>query len=319
MNILGLHHVTAMAGDVAANVAFYTRVLGLRLIKRTVNFDDPSTYHLYFGDTIGTPGSALTFFYWAGTPRGRHGAGQATATAWSVPAASVSFWRERLATHQVAFTEEARFGDTVLRFADPDGLGLEIVATAEPDARQPWTHPEIPVAHGLRGFHSVTLTHADSGRTARLLVDRMGYRETARSVASSGSDSVNETRVRYAVSAGGPGAYVDLVAAPSAPRAQPGGGTVHHIAFRVADDAEELAAQSEWRAAGLQVSPQMDRNYFHSIYAREPGGVLFEIATDVPGFAIDEPVESLGTSLKLPAQYERHRAAIESQLEPLPV
>ena len=317
MNILGLHHVTAMAGDVAANVAFYTRVLGLRLIKRTVNFDDPSTYHLYFGDTVGTPGSALTFFYWAGMPRGRPGAGQATATAWSVPAASAAFWRERRAANEVPFIEETRFGDTVLRFTDPDGLGLEIVATAEADARQPWTHPEIPVAHGLRGFHSVTLTHADSGRTARLLVDRMGWREIAR--APGGGDSENETRVRYAVAAGGPGAYVDLLAAPSAPRAQPGGGTVHHIALRVATDADELAAQSEWRAAGLQVSPQMDRNYFHSIYAREPGGVLFEIATDVPGFAIDEPVESLGTSLKLPAQYEQHRAAIEAQLEPLPV
>ena len=314
MNILGLHHVTAMAGDVATNVAFYTRVLGLRLIKRTVNFDDPSTYHLYFGDTVGTPGSALTFFYWAGMPRGRPGVGQATAISWSVPAVSAAFWRERLAANQVAFAEETRFGDTVLRFADPDGLGLEIVATAEPDARQPWTHPEIPPAHGLRGFHSVTLTHADSGRTARLLVDRMGYREAARAVSASG-----ESRVRYVVASGGPGAYVDLVAAPAAPRAQSGAGTVHHIAFRVANDADELAARAEWLAAGLQVSPQIDRNYFHSIYAREPGGVLFEIATDLPGFAIDEPVESLGATLKLPAQYEPHRATIEARLDPLPV
>src|SRR5690606_21597144 len=161
-----------------ANVSFYTRVLGLRLIKRTVNFDDPSTYHLYFGDTVGTPGSALTFCYGAGQPRGRVGPGRTTARAWSVPAASAALWRERLAAQQVAFTEETRFGDTVLRFSAPDGLGLEIVATAEPDARQPWAHPEIPVAHGLRGFHSVTFTHADSGRTARLLVDRMGWRET---------------------------------------------------------------------------------------------------------------------------------------------
>lgn len=315
MKILGLHHVTAMAGDVAANVSFYTRVLGLRLIKRTVNFDDPSTYHLYFGDTVGTPGSALTFFYWAGQPRGRIGPGQATATAWSVSAASAAFWRERLAAHGVAFTEETRLGDTVLRFSDPDGLGLEIVATAEPDARQPWAHPEIPVAHGLRGFHSVTLTHADSGRTAGLLVERMGFfRKTVSADATTG-----ETRVRHAVAGGGPGAYVDLVAAPSAPRSRPGVGTVHHIAFRVADDADELAARAEWIAAGLQVSPQMDRNYFHSIYAREPGGVLFEIATDAPGFAIDEPVEALGTTLKLPAQYEPHRAVIEARLEPLPV
>lgn len=314
MKILGLHHITAMAGDVAANVAFYTRVLGLRLIKRTVNFDDPSTYHLYFGDTVGTPGSALTFFYWAGQGRGRAGPGQATAIAWSVPAASAAFWRERLASQRVAVTEETRFGETVLRFADPDGLGLEIVATSESDARPPWAHPEIPVAHGLRGFHSVTLTHSDSARSARLLIDRMGFRETARASAASG-----ETRVRHAVAASGPGTYVDLVAAPSAPRGQPGAGTVHHVAFRVADDADELAAQAEWRAAGLSVSPQMDRNYFHSIYAREPGGVLFEIATDAPGFLIDETVDTLGTTLKLPAHYEPHRAAIQARLEPLPV
>ena len=311
MNILGLHHITAMAGDPVANVAFYTRVLGLRLIKRTVNFDDPSTYHLYFGDTVGTPGSALTFFYWAGQPRGRLGQGQATATAWSVAASSAGFWRERLAAHGVAFTEETRLGDTVLRFSDPDGLGLELVATAEPDARQPYAHPEIPVAHGLRGFHSVTLTHASSTPTAELLVKRMGWRESAR-------DDV-AGRVRYAVAAGGPGAYLDLVAAPAAPASRFGVGTVHHIAFRVTDDTNQLLAQTEWRAAGLNVSPQMDRNYFNSIYAREPGGVLFEIATDAPGFAIDESVESLGTKLMLPAQYETHRAEIESILVPLPV
>jgi glyoxalase family protein len=308
MNLLGLHHITAMAGDPVANVAFYTRVLGLRLIKRTVNFDDPSTYHLYFADHVGTPGSVLTFFYWAGQPRGRVGPGQATATTWSVPAASLDFWRARLATHNVATTETTRFGEAVLAFADPDGLGLEIVATSEPDARAPHSHPEIPLAHGLRGFHSTTFTHADSTRTARLLVDRMGLREIARET----------NRVRYAFGSGGPGAYVDLVASPAAAPGRFGVGTVHHVAFRVADDEAELAAQAEWSAAGLSVSPQMDRNYFHSIYAREPGGVLFEIATDTPGFAIDEPVETLGTTLRLPAQYEPHRAEIESNLQPLP-
>jgi glyoxalase family protein len=314
MKLLGLHHITAMAGDVAANVDFYTRVLGLRLIKRTVNFDDPSTYHLYFGDTVGTPGSALTFFYWAGQPRGRIGPGQATATAWSAPAASADFWRGRLASHGVAFSETTRFGDTVLRFTDPDGLGLEIVATAEPDPRQPWAHPEIPVEHGLRGFHSVTLTHGDPRRTERLLTQTMGYREQARETSTDG-----RARQRLVVGDGGPGAYVDLLAAPDAPRGQPGAGTVHHVAFRVTDDAAELAAQAEWRAAGLQVSPQMDRNYFHSIYAREPGGVLFEIATDRPGFLIDEPVETLGRKLLLPPHHEPHRAEIEAALDPLPV
>lgn len=308
MNLLGLHHITAMAGDPVANVAFYTRVLGLRLIKRTVNFDDPSTYHLYFADHVGTPGSVLTFFYWAGQPRGRIGPGQATATTWSVPAASLDFWRARLAAHGVAFTETPRFGEPLLAFTDPDGLGLEILATSEPDARAPHPHPEIPLAHGLRGFHSTTFTHTDSTRTARLLTEKMGLREVARET----------NRVRYALGSGGPGAYVDLVAAPGAAPGRFGVGIVHHVAFRVADDETQLAAQTEWSDAGLSVSPQMDRNYFHSIYAREPGGVLFEIATDVPGFAIDEPVETLGTTLQLPAQYEPHRVEIESSLQPLP-
>ncbi len=308
MNLLGIHHITAMAGDPAPNVAFYTRVLGLRLIKRTVNFDDPSAYHLYFADHLGTPGSVLTFFYWAGQPRGRVGPGQATATTWSVPAASLDFWRARLAAQNVAATETTRFGEPVLAFADPDGLRLEIIATSEPDTRPPHPHPEIPLAHSLRGFHSTTLIHADSARTARLFTTHMGLREVAREA----------DRVRYALGVGGPGAYVDLVAAPDAPRGQPGAGTVHHVAFRVADDQAELDAQNEWRAAGLNVSPQIDRNYFHSIYAREPGGVLFEIATDTPGFAIDEPVASLGATLKLPAQYEPHRAEIEAHLQPLP-
>lgn len=308
MNLLGLHHVTAMAGDPVTNVTFYTRVLGLRLIKRTVNFDDPSTYHLYFADQVGTPGSVLTFFYWAGQPRGRIGPGQATATAWSVAADALPFWRERLTSHQVAYTEHTRFGEAVLAFSDPDGLGLEIVATAEPDSRVPNPHPEIPARLGLRGFHSVTLTHADSTTTSKILAGRMGHRVQA----------TEGPRVRYTVTEGGPGTYVDLVAAPDAPRGRPGLGTVHHVAFRVADDQAELAARDEWIAAGLHTSPQMDRNYFHSIYAREPGGVLFEIATDSPGFAIDEPVEKLGTTLKLPAQYEPHRADIEAALPPLP-
>ena len=291
MHVLGIHHITAMAGDPAANVAFYTRVLGLRLVKRTVNFDDPSTYHLYFGDGAGTPGSVLTFFYWAGQPRSRVGTGQANAIAWSVPATALVFWRERLTAHQVAFTSESRLGDTVLRFADPDGLGLELIGTAEPDARVPHDHPGLPLTHGLRGFHSVTLTYAEATCTAELLTTRMGYRETARDPGTG--------RTRYTVAAGGPGTYVDLVAAPSAPPGQPGAGGVHHLAFRVVDDDAQRLAQAEWRAAGLQVSPQTDRTYFRSIYASEPGGVLFEIATDTPGFAVDEPAATLGSALDL--------------------
>jgi glyoxalase family protein len=313
MNLLGLHHVTAMAGDLAANLAFYTRVLGLRLVKRTVNFDDPSTYHLYFGDTVGTPGSALTFFYWSGQGPGRVGAGQVTSIAWSVPAGALGFWRERLGSIGVVTAGGTRFGEDFLSFTDPDGLRLEIIATGAEDPRQPWAHPEIPVAHGLRGFHSVTLTYTEASRSARLLSQGMGGRETLSEVEGAG-----RTRLRFALGAGGPGAWVDLLTDASAGRGAPGAGTVHHVAFRVADETDALAAQQDWRSSGLGVSPVMDRTYFRSIYAREPGGVLFEVATDSPGFLIDETEAQLGGRLLLPAQHEPLRAQIEKALAPWP-
>lgn len=308
VRLTGLHHVTAVAGDPRRNVEFYTRVLGLRLIKRTVNFDDPSTYHLYYGDSVGTPGSVLTFFPWAGVRRGRPGNGQAYATAFSVPVGSLTFWTARLLAHGVtATTPVARFGDEVITFADPDGLILELVATSAPDSRTAHAHPEISAAHGIRGFHSVTLAVIDATRTAALLIDPMGHRLVG----------TEAGRTRYTVADGGPGSYIDLLVDPTLPRGIPGAGTVHHIAFRTPDDATQVAAHTTLIELDLSVSPVMDRNYFHSIYYREPEGVLFEIATDTPGFTVDEPLATLGTALKLPAQYETRRAEIEARLPKL--
>lgn len=307
MNLLGLHHVTAIAGDPRRNVQFYTTVLGLRLIKKTVNFDDPSTYHLYYGDTVGTPGSVLTFFPWMGIRSGRPGTGQAYATAFSVPGGALAFWTERLRAHGVAVSASTRrFGEELISFKDPDGMILELVATNERDDRIGWQHPEIPASAVIRGFHGVTLAVTSGSATASVLA-WMGYR----------SQEADGQRTRYTVAAGGPGTYVDLLVNPALPRGVSGSGTVHHVAFRTPDDAAEKAAQSELQAAGLQVSPVMNRNYFHSIYYREPQGVLFEIATDAPGFTIDESVEKLGTALKLPSQYEHLRSEIESNLPSL--
>jgi glyoxalase family protein len=303
--LTGLHHITAVAGDPRRNVDFYTRVLGLRLIKRTVNFDDPSTYHLYYGDSVGTPGSVLTFFPWAGVRRGRPGSGQAYATAFSVPAGSLPFWSARLLAHGVTPAAPiTRFGDEVLAFTDPDGLVLELVATPEADARTAHPHPEIATTQGIRGFHSVSLAVIDAPRTAALLTGAMGYRVT----------QTDGGRTRYTVAAGGPGSYVDLLVDAKLPRGLPGAGTVHHIAFRTPDDATQAEARKILVGRELHVSPVMDRNYFHSIYYREPEGVLFEIATDTPGFTVDEPLATLGTALKLPAQYESQRAEIEAHL-----
>ena len=308
MQILGLHHITAIASDPRRNLAFYTGVLGLRLVKRTVNFDDPRTYHFYYGDRVGTPGSILTFFPWTGLQRGRAGTGQASAIAFSVGPDALSFWEERLHAHGVATHARAsRFGEATLAFADPDGLVLELVATREPDGRPPWAHPDIPVEHAIRGFHSVTLAVRDATPTAHLLTATMGCRELRR----------EGHRVRYTVAAGGPGTFVDLVADPLLPRGRQGTGTVHHVAFRTPDGAAQKVARLELLVLGYDVSPQLDRNYFQSIYYREPDGILLEIATDSPGFAVDEPVATLGTALKLPALYEPHRAEIEAALPKL--
>ncbi len=307
MRLLGLHHVTAIASDPKRNIAFYTQVLGLRLVKKTVNFDDPTTYHLYYGDYAATPGTLLTFFLWEGLPRGRAGNGMVGTVAYAVPADALDFWRGRLRANGVTAADAPRLGENAIAFTDPDGLSLELVGTAEPDPRPPAPHPEVPARYGIRGFHSVTLRAGTGERTAWVLTQDMGYQV----VAQDGS------RARYTPETSGPGTLVDLRIDPDDLPGRSGVGTVHHVAFRTPDDASQRQAHAELTTRGFGVSPIMDRCYFHSIYYREPNGVLFEIATDGPGFTIDEPLDQLGGSLRLPPWQEDSRAKIEAALPPL--
>ncbi|MCU0448506.1 MAG: ring-cleaving dioxygenase [Bernardetiaceae bacterium] len=303
--ILGLHHVTAIAGQAQRNYDFYTKVLGLRFVKKTVNFDDPHTYHLYYGDYNGSGGTILTFFPWEHITRGRRGTGQTTEVGFSVPAGSLDFWLDRLEKHNVIYNKVAeKFGEPYLTLVDPDGLKLELTVTKNADQRPGYAPDDIGAANGIKGFHHVTLTLADIKGTADVLTDIFGYKLADQQV----------NRYRFVTDAVENAATVDLVEAKGEPMGTVAGGSVHHVAFRVKDDATELAFRKKIVDKGFNITPQIDRNYFHSLYFREPGGVLFEIATDNPGFAVDEPVESLGSSLKLPAQHERRRAEIEAVL-----
>ncbi len=305
--IAGLHHVTAIASDPQQNLDFYTETLGLRLVKRTVNFDDPNTYHFYFGDDTGTPGTILTFFPWAGAARGSLGSGETSATAFRVPESSLSYWQDRLTAAHVPVEEAGtRFGSRVLRFSDPDGMRLEIVGVHDGGMTTAPRTSDVPAEHAIRGFDGVTLTERSAERTASVL-DAMGLRKT-------GEDG---NRIRFSAAGAGPGNHVDLLIDPNAGYGRLGAGSVHHIAFRAADDAEQLEWRNEVAAMGLHATTVRDRTYFHSIYFREPGGVLFEIATDPPGFALDEPAETLGESLKLPTWLEENRPAIERALPPI--
>ncbi len=304
----GVHHITAIAGDAQQNVDFYAGVLGLRLVKQTVNYDDPGTYHLYFGDTLGRPGTILTFFPWPGAPRGRHGTGQATVISFSVPPESLGFWEARLSSHGVTAERlESAFEEPVLEFSDPDGLQLELVADSATAQGHPWAAPSVPASQAIRGFHSVALLEHGGDDTEALLTEVMGFHLVKR---------VGHRR-RYAVGGGDLATLVDVVGAPDAPSGHVAVGTIHHVAWRTPDDATQL----EWRQriirAGLSVTPVRDRQYFRSIYFREPGGVLFEIATDVPGFAVDEPADSLGTGLRLPPWLEPQRQALIARLPAL--
>ena len=303
----GIHHVTAIAGEPQRNVDFYVGLLGLRVVKRTVNFDDPGTYHLYYGDGAGTPGSIMTFFPWPGEPRGRIGAGQLTVTSFSVPAASLDYWTGRLVEGGVRFEKpEERFEEMVLRFPDPDGLRLELIAAGE-DHREGWADGPVPAENAVRGFHHVTLVVADPPRTAKLMTDTLGFRQTGEA----------DGRTRYEAGEGGPGNVVDVADGTGFPRGTMGVGTVHHVAFRVPDEETQLELREKVGALGYNVTSVLDRNYFRSIYFREPGGVLFEIATDPPGFAVDEEPEHLGESLKLPPWLEPRRERLEEVLPPL--
>jgi glyoxalase family protein len=294
MRSAGIHHITAIAGDPQRNLDFYTEALGLRLVKRTVNFDDPGSYHFYFGDNIGTPGTIMTFFPWPGARRGARGSGQVTTVSFAVPRNSMAFWKERLrAAHVIAEEMAGRFGNFALRFLDPDGLLLELIAGLQDSAED----------EKIRSFAAPTLEVGQPDRTEKLLTEILGFEFVAE----------ENNRRRFRGSGSNASAEIDLVSS-EAGFGQIAAGTVHHIAFRAADDDDQLKVREQLAARGLNVTPVIDRQYFHSIYFREPNGILFEIATDGPGFLIDEPADALGETLKLPPIYESKRNEIERVL-----
>jgi glyoxalase family protein len=309
MPILGLHHVTATVDDAQDDLDFCLRALGLRLVKKTVNFDNHHVYHFYYGDERGTPGTIWTTFPYKGhgVRVGTKGAGQVTVTSFSVPTGALAAWRKRLEDLAVAVTDLApRFDDPVVRFADRSGLTFELVAT-DRDARTPWIANGFDASIAIRGLHSVTLVVRDAAKTIDLMTKLLGYTVV---------DRMNG-RTRLGVNGGGPGKTIDVAEHPEADLATNGLGTVHHVAMAIGTADEQLAIREELIRYGCKVTEVRDRCYFTSIYFREPGGVLFEIATIKPGFAIDEPLPALGRALKLPPWEEPHRAEIESALVPV--
>ncbi len=302
--VRGLHHVTAISGPPQRNLDFYRGVLGLRFVKKTVNFDDPTVYHLYYGDEAGTPGSALTFFPWEQMAPGRRGRGEASEVAFAVPEGSLGFWRERLRGEGLDVGEGERFGEKRLAFADPDGLGLALVEPAADDPRAGWGGDGVGTEHAIKGFHGVVLRLGDGVPTATVLTGLLDYAEAAK----------DGNVTRYAGPAGSAARFVDIELTPDAPGARQGLGSVHHVAFSVTDDAAHREVRARIAAAGIHVTPVIDRDYFRAIYFRSPGGVLFEVSTDEPGFMIDEPKEALGQGLRLPRQHEHLRARLERVL-----
>ena len=306
----GIHHVTCIAGDPQRNVDFWVETLGLRLVKRSVNQDDPGTYHFFFADAEGTPGTSMTFFPWEGMRQGKVGSGQVARTAFRVPEGSLDYWEERFDEYGVDYEERVeRFGETVLPFSDPDGLPVELVEVDLPDEEPtvPWTE-FVPEDHAIRGFHSVTLWLADPDRTADLLremgLDAVGTEEAA-------GDTPGDERTRFAAS-GPVGKYVDVL--PTIEGGRQGHGVVHHVAFQTPTDEDQASMRSAARSRGLAPTEQIDRHWFRSVYFREHGGVLFELATDDPGYASDEPLDDLGGRLVLPGTFEDRREEIEAGL-----
>lgn len=306
-SVSGLHHITAIAGDPQQNFDFYTKTIGLRMVKKTVNFDDPQTYHFYYGDQTGTPGSILTFFPWPKVRRGRNGSGMATATGFSVPGSSLKEWLRRFEEMQVEHGEiSEKFGEEFLLFKDPDGLHLELVA-AEDDKRKPWITGDISSEIAIRGFHNVSLTVKNAEPTAAVLTEILGYKflrqegHVYRFISGSTSNA----------------AIVDIIEIPDAASGINAGGTNHHVAFRVKDEEVLMKFREKVLSKGMDITPKIDRDYFFSLYFREPGGILFELATDNPGFTVDETQENLGSTLKLPKRYEGAREQIEKLLPEL--
>lgn len=307
MKLRGIHHITAIASDPQRNVDFYVQVLGLRFAKRTVNFDDPSTYHFYFGDRTGRPGTAITFFAWPGARRGARGVGQVIAASFAVPKGSLDYWKSRFEAHHV-FSEQmpARFNQATLRFSDPDGLMLEMIESPTLDEVDLKYESEVPKRFAIHGFHAPTLE-----------VRELKLSEGVLAALDFELIEEEKLRKRFSVNSKLTSACVDLMAHPDGQFGINSAGTVHHIAFRCADDNEQLHWRKQVVDLGLHVTPVIDRFYFHSIYFREPGGILYEIATEGPGFTMDESASHLGEHLRLPPQYEKYRAEIERALPPI--
>ena len=306
----GIHHVTCIAGDPQANMDFWVETLGLRLVKRSINQDDPSTYHFFFADGEGSPGTSMTFFPWGDLPQGKVGSGQVSRTAFRVPEGSLDYWEDRFDEHGVDYDERVeRFGETVLPFRDPDNLPVELVevAVGEDDPTVPWTE-WVPEEHAVRGFHSVTLWIADPDPTMELL-RTMGFEEQGTEEAQ--GDTPGDERTRFA--AEGPvGKYVDVL--PTIEASRQGHGTVHHVAFQTPTDEDQEGMREAVQAEGLRPTAQIDRHWFRSVYFREHGGVLFELATSGPGYDSDEPLDELGETLVLPGKFEARREQIEAGL-----
>ncbi|MDR7129376.1 glyoxalase family protein [Algoriphagus sp. 4150] len=304
--ITGIHHITAIAGNPQANIDFYTGILGLRLVKKTINFDAPGVYHFYFGDELGRPGTVFTTFPFTGARKGSKGAGEVTYTAFSIPSASLDYWIERLKKYGISVSDIlTRFGDRLIRFEDHDSMGIELVAN-DRDDRTGWSYGQVPIEHSIKGFYGATLNLRAKELTEKLLTEHMDYHFIGE----------ENGRFRYGT-AGKPGDIVDIVLDKSGNRGSQSAGTVHHIAFRTENAASQLQVQELLMRNGYQVTEVKDRNYFTSIYFREPGGVLFEVATDEPGFAIDEDEAHLGELIKLPEWAEPNRAKFEESLAPV--
>lgn len=336
--VLGIHHITAIARNPQRNIDFYSGLMGLRLVKLTVNFDDPTTYHLYYGDSLGHPGTILTFFPWPEAPTGYRGTGQVTAISFLIPAGSMTYWTDRLKSNNISFVGPSeRFGDEFVSFHDPDGLMLELISPSRRDPSElklqqmdnnVWKESPISKEYAIIGFHSATLSEEGYERTASLLADTLGFRLIAKDNKEDrfrfgilkkniGSQKGDGSRIESLPSIG---SFVDIVCQPEISRGYVGIGTVHHIAWRVANDKQQLDLRRRIvEQAKLNPTPVIDRTYFHSIYFREPGGILFEIATDPPGFAIDERSEDLGKQLKLPQWLEPMRAKLEQLLPPVKI
>ncbi len=320
--VFGIHHVTAITSDPNKNIDFYSNLLGLRFVKLSVNQDDPSSYHLYYGDELGSPGTCLTFFHWPSLPKGNRGTGEVSATAFLIPENSIDYWIKRLCANQIEFSGPSkRFGnEQVIALHDPDGLQIELIAhnSAEKRNLNLWSEGPVPVEYAIRGLHSVTLSEEGYEQTSSVLVDELGFTHTHR----------NGNRFRHEIPSTPSGTQVeekeinganivDVVCIPYTQMANIGIGSVHHVAWRTPTDAQQKILRQNIVKAGLNATPVIDRFYFHSVYFREPGGILFEIATNGPGFAVDEKAEELGSHLVLPPWYEPYRKDLEKTLPPI--